>query len=233
MSAVKSDTYQQEYDAEMAKLEAGDTSTSKVEAEANTETQTPDEIQALKQQLANQEKALKDTQRWGHGLSNKVANLEKERENLKKQQSRPTILDDNPGLEDAIKHIAGTNEQENPDVPLVAALERALPELDGLLDYPDFKDQFMDLRKDSIDAWRQDPLTAIRDINKLQSTYQSGKAKNDALKDFQEKQKKLGSMSVPGGSGGKGISKDVDEAQAMRDMPKAEFDKLRSKVMGY
>jgi hypothetical protein len=235
MSEVQKDTYQEEYDAAMAKLEAGDTSTSTVVKEETheAETQTTEQTIVTKEEFDKLQKALKDTQRWAHKNSTELATLKREREELIKQQSRPAILDDNPGLEEAIKHIASPKEEVNPNSALIGTLEKALPELDGLLDVPEFKEQFLALRKDSIDEWLDDPLTAIRDINNLQTTYKSDKARNDALKDYEAKQKKLGSMTVPGGSGGKGISKEVDEAQLWRDMPKAEFDKKRAKTLGY
>ena len=231
------DTYQIEYDAAMAKLEAesGDkpeTNTSpveNVEAQAEASQQTPDEIQLLKEKLEKQEKALKDTQRWGHQNAAKLAKLEREREEAIKQQSRPTILDDNPGLEEAIKHIATPSTQKD----LVQTLETALPELDGLLNEDEFKELFFPLRDSAIDTWKADPLSAVRDISALQSKYLTDKAVANAQKDFAEKKKKLSGMSVPGGSGGKGQSQEVDEVKQVWNMSKAEFDKQRAKVMGY
>jgi hypothetical protein len=197
--------------------------------EVNEEAQTPDELQALKEQLAKQEKALKDTQRWAHKNSSELAALKREREELLKQQSRPAILDDNPGLEEAIKHIATPTSNKG----LVETLETALPQLDSLLDEEDFKKVFFAKRDESIDAWKADPLSAVRDISALQTQYLQDKAVANAQKDFTEKKKKLSSMSVPGGSGGKGMSKEVDEVKQVWEMSKADFDKQRAKVMGY
>lgn len=232
-----SDQYQKEYNAAMEKLEAESKKTDEntlVEEtpeaeEQQAEAQTPDEIQLLKEKLEKQEKALKDTQRWGHQNAAKLAKLEKEREELIKQQSRPDILDANPGLEEAIKHIAQPTAQKD----LVQTLETALPELDGLLNEEEFKEKFFPLRDSSIEQWKADPLSAIRDISALQTKYLQDKAVANAQKDFAEKKKKLSSMSVPGGSGGKGLSKEVDEVKQVWNMSKADFDKQRAKVMGY
>lgn len=237
MSEVQKGTYQEEYDAAMAKLEAGEKLTTSTvdEADVNTDAQTPDEIQELKEKLAKQEKALKDTQRWAHKNSTELATLRREREDQVRAASRPAILDDNPGLEDAIKHVATPASQQEPDAnaQLIGTLEKALPDLDGLLDEEDFKKVFFELRKDSIDDWLEDPLSAIRDINALQTQYRSDKAVANARKDFEAKKQKLSSMSVPGGSGGKGISPEVDEVKQVWSMSKADFDKQRAKVMGY
>jgi len=235
MSVVEKSQYDIEYDAAMAKLEAGEPITSQEEVviePEGLEQQEPDELQALKEKLEKQEKALKDTQRWAHKNSAELAALKREREQQDYAASRPSILDDNPGLEEAIKHVAAPKEQ-SPNAPLVQVLEQALPELDGLLNEPDFKERFMELRKDSIDTWLDDPLSAIRDISSQITNYQSEKAVANAQKDYQTKQRKLSSMSVPGGSGGKGISKEVDEAQAIREMSTQDFNKMRAKTLGY
>jgi len=235
VTAMSQSEYDAEYAKEMERLEAGGSPITPEEEVVQEEQQEPDELEALREQLAKNEKALKDTQRWAHKNSTELAALKREREEEQRAQSRPAILDDNPGLEEAIKHVATPVYQQEPDknAQLIGTLEKALPELDKLLDEEEFKTIFFELRKDSIDAWLDDPLSAIRDINTLQTKYQSDKAVSNAQKDFEAKKKKLGSMSVPGGSGGKGMSTEVDAAQAMREMSDADFARLRNKTLGY
>jgi len=239
MSEVQKDTYQEEYDAAMAKLEAGEDPIISTELEAGNQDdgQQTDEkpFSISKEEFEKLNKALKDTQRWGHQNATKLAKLEKEKEEQQRASTRPSILDDNPGLEEAISYVAQPVSTQEPDrnAQLIGTLEKALPELDGLLDEEGFKTAFFELRKDSIDSWLDDPLSAIRDISTLQTKYQSDKAVSNAQKDFEAKKKKLGSMSVPGGSGGKGLAPEVDEAKDVWNMSKADFDKQRAKVMGY
>ena len=62
---------------------------------------------ALKQRLEKAEKALKDTQHWGHTNAADKARLQRELDDLKRNSDRPDILDSLDGLEDAIKHVTG------------------------------------------------------------------------------------------------------------------------------
>lgn len=232
-----SDQYQKEYDEAMKKLEAGEPFTSTDEpaiADESTDTSKPDEVQTLKEQVARQDKALKDTQRWGHENATKLAKLEREHAEELRNKNRPPILDANPGLEDAIRHVSPKEEQpvQNNEPNLAYILENAVPGLDKLLENEDFQSKFIEVRDKQPDAWR-DPLVAIRDVTNLVMQTTRDQAVAKAQKDFNSKQKKLESMSVPGGSGGSDSTKEVNEAKAVWDLSDADFAKMRRKAMGY
>ena len=229
------DQYQQEYDEAMKKLEAGETITpepAEVVKDEVDSTDKPNEIDELKLKFERQEKALKDTQRWGHENAARVAKLEREREEQIKNANRPEILTANPGLEEAILHVVPQKSEKNePDLSYI--LDNALPDLNKMLDDKDFQEKFLKARDDSNGSWL-DPLVAIRDVTNLivQNTRDQAIAK--AQKDFTSKQKKLDAMFVPGGSGGsEPVAKEVDAAKAVWDMSKADFDNMRRKAMGY
>ena len=226
------DQYQKEYDEAMKKLEAGETITPEVVKDEIEKPAKSDEIEELKLKFERQEKALKDTQRWGHENAARVANLERERDAQLKNANRPEILDNNPGLEEAIRHVVPAQAVRNePDLPYI--LDNAVPGLNQMLDDKDFQDKFLKARDDSNGGW-SDPLVAIRDVTNLVMQNTREQAIASAQKDFSSKQKKLDAMFVPGGSGSSDApAKEVDAAQSVWDMSNADFDKMRRKAMGY
>lgn len=230
------------YDKEMQRLEAeasgkGVETPSKVEEPAKAEAKTDDgktEVDALRAKLESLEKSNSDTKRWAQENATKVKRLEKEAEERKRAETKPAILEANPGLEEAIKHVAGTPQpgQDN----WLQTVARAIPDVETLLSDPGFAAKAQE-RRSNLGADWDDPLNAIRELTDLKTSHLSNRAVGTAVeaarKDFEAKAKKRGAMHVPGGSGGLDSSKEVDEAKRWAEMPKAEFDKARSKVMGY
>ena len=243
-----SDTqYQKDYDKAMADLEAGKPITlaeepaveKPDEEEAQAETNSVDEPKVqqksedtnLEERLIKAEKALKDTQRWGHNVSEELANLKREREQAARAAEKPSILNQHPELEQAIEYVNATPKKQ--DLDLATILDRALPDLNTLLDDQEFKNKFFKVRDDSNGTW-DDPLAAIRDVNSLIVTFEKDRAIADAQKDFAKREKKLTAMSVPSGSGGSSTpQKEINEADRIRDMPKSEFEAMRHKALGY
>lgn len=245
---------QEAYDKEMQRLEAEagkKPKTEEVKAETTTTTSTTETAKAetaeaktetdseTKARLEKVEKALRDTQRWGHENAAKVKRLEKEAEEAKRAATRPAILDANPGLEDAIQHVAGDRKTEEPQPKeqWLSTVARAIPDVEEFLGDKAFYAKAA-ARKTELGAEWDDPLIAIRELSSLKVTHQSAQhaaaAVEAARKDFEAKAKKKGAMEVPGGSGGKDAKTETnDDVTKWSTMPKAEFDKARSKVMGY
>lgn len=246
--------YQEAYEKEMQRLEAeasgGETkpeakpaTTSAPDDKAETKaaekadekakTESADEIRA---RLASVEKALEDTKRWAHGNAAEVKRLKKEAEERKRTETRPAILDANPGLEDAITHVAGTPKVP-PQEQWIDTVARAIPDVEQLLGDPAFHAKAAAKRTELGGDW-DDPITAIRELSSIRTEHLNQKsiqvAVEAARKDFEAKAKKRNAMEVPGGSGGKDAGVvDDDAVKRYQTMSKTEFDKERSRVMGY
>src|SRR5215470_13199511 len=141
--------YDEAYQKEMDRLEAEAKGKSEPEAKAEAkpeekpaepkpeepkQDQPTEREQALLKRVESTEKALRDTQQWGHKLAAQVRAVEQEREKDRHAATRPAILDQNPGLEDAIKHVSG-GPKPNLPVPVdegrervITALQRAFPD---------------------------------------------------------------------------------------------------------
>lgn len=241
---------QAEYDKEMQRLEAeagatpkpgvkadaATTSTVKDDAKADTKTDAPTETaEQLSARVASAEKALKDTQRWAHENAAKVKRLEREAEERKRTETRPAILDANPGLEDAIKHVAAPA-QPSGQQEWLQTVAHAIPDVETLLAEPAFFAKAKE-RQATLGAEWDNPLTAIRELSDLKTEHLSNRnttlALDAARKDFAEKAKKRSAMEMPGGSGGRDTQQKVDEVQAVWAMSDADFAKQRNKVMGF
>jgi hypothetical protein len=234
--------YKAIYDKELERLEAEaekPSTTSEVQAEPEkTEEvkeepkESPDE---LKTRLAKVEKALEDTKRWGHQQSAELARIRREREAEKHSATRPEILDQNPGLEDAIKHVAKTP-TVSPEITWLEMVSKAIPDAEKLLSNPEFEKSAKERRSELGAEW-DDPLVAIRELSELRTQHLTKQSVQGAIeqarKDFESKAKKRTGMEVPGGSGGKSETKSEDEAKKIRDMSSEDFQKMRNRVLGY
>jgi hypothetical protein len=233
--------YQEAYDKEMQRLEAGDPKEPpkeepKEEPKEPITLEKPDET---KQRLESLEKALKDTQAWGTRTSQELARLKKEREVEKHASTRPPILDQTPGLEDAIKHVATVPERPSQENWLMS-VSQAIPDVEQLLGNQEFHSKAQQKRMEFGTEW-DNPLIAIRELSTLKAEHLKNqavsvaveKAREQARQDFESKAKKKTAMSVPGGSGGRDSTKTQDDAQKVWDMPEKDFQSMRSKVLGY
>lgn len=245
--------YQEAYDKEMQRLEAEANGAGKKPAADAATTSTDDDAKPTKadakkpdagtetddetkQRLAKLEKALKDTQSWGHRNAAEVARLKKEAEERKRAETKPAILEANPGLEDAIKHVAQV--QEAPPVQnWLQSVSHAIPDVEQLLGDQAFFAKAQEKRSEFGAEW-DNPLTAIRELSALRTEHLTQRnvqaAVDSARKDFETKAKKRSAMDVPGGSGGKdAVQQTDDSASRYSTMSKADFDKERARVMGY
>lgn len=256
--------YQKEYDKAMKALDgeaAGEPTTAKteeVEAKAPPETpakvepdakhdatdkpkddekpKEPDPLEEIRAKLAKTEKALKDTQKWGTQNAQELAQLKRESDERKRQAERPAILDANPGLEEAIKHVVPTPEPQGPDQWAIRnqIINEAHPGIFNK-DVPDELVKGILARFDALGDDINDPLICIREITaeKLAHTEREI-GKRFAAESAKAAQKTA--MSVPG-AGGAGARVPVDADLAAKDrilnMTSAEFEKERRRVLGY
>lgn len=263
MPDLTKEQYDAEYDAEMARLNseaAANNATitpSEEEPEPDPEpapkpvddpAPAPDPVDEapetprekdMRERLERTEKALNDTKKWANEARIEAKRLQKEQEERDRIANRPQIFDDNPGLEEAIRY-AVPSAAPAPAAPTqnvdswAETVGTALPDLDALLETNvPFREKAAAKAKELGDEWLN-PIIAIRELTKLQVEQQRFEAQEQARKDFQLKGKKQAAMQVPGGgSGGSRIPAPVDEAERIRTMSSADFDAMRSKVLGH
>lgn len=255
----KSPEYQKVYDEEMKKLDDAaalqatteppkvdevtapepkvDTvpaaATAGVETAITAEPGAEDEVA---KRLASVEKALADTQRWAHQNAAEVKRLKKEAENREHAANRPEILDSNPGLEEAIRHVSGAPKTKDEAGNWLDTVNAALPDLEAMLESPDFRTLAQQKRTEMGSEWN-DPIAATRELGKLQAKYQSEQAVATAVeaarKDFALKQKKSTAMQVPSGGGSKAPAAAVSEVDRINRMSDADFNAMRNKALGF
>lgn len=221
------------YEKEMQRLEAGAPEDKKPEP-ITDKVEQPDEI---KVRLEKAEKALKDTQRWAHQSREEVARLKREAEERKKVETRPAILDANPGLEEAIKHVVPSQPEKSRDEIWLETVNRVIPDVENLLNDQAFHAKAKARQAELGESW-MDPLVASRELSDLRAQHLSEQATRGAIeqarKDFEEKSQKRNTMSVPGGSGARAPAQPKDDgAEKYRTMSNADFAKERARVMGY
>lgn len=223
----------------------------------DTNTPAEDGVQAkiaeMERQIASTGKALKDTQKWGHGLSTKVKELTQKLETATKAE-RPALLDQVEGLQDAIdyavKAAIPANQEvddftpptidEPPKNTWVETVSGALPDMEAMLNDPELNAKAKALQALHSNEW-SNPVVAIRYLSNLRTEHLTTKAVREAIaatsaKQIESQQRK-DSMRVPSGNGSKagrsGTIDLVNDADAVRDLTHEQFTKLRSKTLGY
>lgn len=227
----------------------------KDDSSVDTDTPAVDDVQAkiaeMERQIASTGKALKDTQKWGHGLSTKVKELTQKLETATKAE-RPALLDQVEGLQDAIDYAvkaAIPTQEEEVDFPIsseqpqnswVETVSAALPDMEAMLNDPELNTKAKALQAQHAAEW-SNPVVAIRYLSNLRTEHITTKAVRDALaatstKQIESQQRK-DSMRVPVGNGSKagrqGTIDLVNDAEAVINMTHEQFTKLRSKTLGY
>jgi hypothetical protein len=208
-------------------------------------TETAEDVKArldkAERELQAAQKAIKDTQRWGHKNAEEVKKLKREAEDRKRHESLADdpVLKANPGLREAIEHVAKPKDDDAKPAPQeqwLSSISKAIPDVETLLADQAFFAKAKAKQAEYGPEW-DDPFVAIRELSELKSAHLSEKritvAVEQARKDFETKAKKRSAMEMPGGSGGKDTQDQTNEAEKYRTMSKEEFDKVRSRVMGY
>lgn len=255
MPDLTQEQYDKAYNEEMTKLDAeAEKSTTEVaktdETEAEQTGKTNDTTQDEKveqtdlekpvdktdERFEKMEKSLKETQRWAHENAAEVKRLKREAEQRERAENRPAMLETNPGLEEAIRYVSNVPAVVNPQEIWIQTVEKALPELNKLLDEsPDFR-ALAEQKSFEMGASWSDPLVATRELGKLQAQFESKQAVDKAVeaarKDFATKQKKSTAMQVPGGGGSK-VAPQLSEVDRINNMPQADFIAMRNKALGF
>lgn len=251
MNAEEQKQYDAEYQAEMDRLNGEalpdkdkitepESKTPEPEAEIAEDPPAEDPFAAINARLESTEKALKDTKSWASKNAAEVKRLKSELEARQRAENRPQVLDDNPGLEDAIRHVTGERPaaNSNPVEDWANAVAKALPEMDALLtENPELQAKAAARARELGEDWN-DPFIAIRELGQLQREHErttaSATARAAAQKDFQQKSKKQTAMQMPGGSPGAARPPArVDEVARIEGMSPDDFNKMRAKVLGY
>ena len=185
----------------------------------------------LAMKVESLEKALKDTQSWGHKNAEELARIKREKDESVRQANRPELLQTVDGLEEAIRYA--TNTDKDPVKSWTDTVNEAMPDISKYLDNPEFH-RVAEQRMLEIPGAYTNPIIAIRELSNLKTQYiqhmSATTAKEAAKKEYEDKAKKLSALSVPGGSGSAApSSKEPDWA----NMPAEEFNKHRSKVLGF
>lgn len=248
--------YQQEYDAETAKLEAAAAGKApevitepaaepagKPPEPAAAPAKAPDEKPAdplaqMQEELAKTQKALKDTQAWGTKSAQRLAEIERERQQAEREAARPPILEEHPGLADAIKYVQTDPtpqiEAERKQQVWYNTIDTAHPGIFAADADPELVAALVVKRDTSGNAW-DDPLVAIRDITAEKIAFAERQVgKRFAIEAAKQSQKSA--MSVPGtGTGATRAPVDADAEAVLRiqKMTPAEFAKEVARVKGY
>lgn len=253
--------YQTAYEAEMARLNAEaatqngttpaptdapvapESTEAPVAAKSDDTKPAPTEaerIAALEANLASTQKALNDTKAWAHDANKRAKQLERERAAERHAASKPQVLTDNPGLEEAIQHVVGPTAKA-PTAPSVDewadTVGAALPDLDELLTKnPALQEKARALSQELGAEW-MNPIVAIRELGKLQREHERNvtaeAARVAARQDFERSKQKQTAMSVPSGGTASRQPAPVDDVKRYETMSSAEFTKERAKVLGY
>lgn len=196
-------------------------------------------IARLERDLASTNKALNDTKGWASRSAAEVKRLRKEQEERDRQANRPQVLDDNPGLEEAVRYVTGApaagKQKFDPDT-WADAVGTALPNLDALLAAnPDLTAKATAKAKELGEAWN-DPLVAIRELSALQIEHERAQvaaaAREAAARDFAKRKQHQTAMTVPTG-GASRQAPTVDPAKRYETMSSEDFAKERAKVLGF
>jgi hypothetical protein len=193
----------------------------------------------LEREHESTKKALNDTKAWASRSAAEVKRLKQEQEERDRKANRPQVLDDNPGLEEAVRYVTGApaagKPAHDPDA-WAEAVGTALPGLDALLEQnPDLTAKATAKAKELGAAWN-DPLVAIRELSALQIEHERARvaiaAREAAARDHAQRKQKQTAMTVPGG-GASRTPAPVDQAQRYATMSREDFAKERARVLGF
>ena len=262
---VNSEEYQKEYDAEVARLDAAAQATTargadgkfvaKEEAQAEPVAAQPDapavetskaepteqeSLAELRTRLEKAEKVALDNQRWATKVSQEAAQLRREREAAEREAKRPAILDANPELAEAIRHVVSDptpkNDEQSHQEQWQASIAKVHPGIFDTTIDPELE-KAIKARFDALGPDVRDPLVAIREITAEKLAFAERQVGQRFAAEA-AKQSKVSAMSVPGagaGGGSRAMSTN-DEAAAVRryqTMSDAEFAKEVRRVKGY
>jgi len=197
-------------------------------------------VEQLRQRLARAEKEARDNKAFATRKSQENAELKRKQH----EASRPEILEMNPGLEDAIRHVTTAPDpvQQDPEAiqqqrhqQYLSIVEAAHPGIFAMDADKELVDKLAKRMESLGNEWF-DPLVAIREISEAKLELATKNAEKRASAAALTKTK-MSAMSIPG-AGGSGTQKqptnaDQEEVNRIRNMSREDFDKERRRVMGY
>ena len=247
---VEDTEYRKEYDAAMTALDAAATATTApaeqivkvdlVEPETTPEpAKVEDPLADIKARLEKAEKVARDNQAWATKQSQENAQFRREREQQQREASKPAILDANPELAEAIRHVVSDpeprNQAQDQHAQWQITVDRAHPGIFSTDIDPELEKALMTRLQGMGDAVH-DPLIAIREITEEKLAH----AERQIGKRFAAESAKLqqkSAMSVPGAGAGGSRQAAPDQAlaevQRIQNMSEADFQKEVRKVKGY
>jgi hypothetical protein len=235
--------YQKEYEAAMAKLDAGEKLdevkvetppvevTPEIKEPPKEETPAVSEIEELREKVAKAEKMAKDNQAWATRVSQEASELRRQREQEKREATKPTILDANPELADAIRYV---NEEPKRDeaADFAWVVESAHPGIFAKELDPELEAAII-TRIEANPSAKANPLEFIRIVTeeKLSAT------ERQVGKRFAAESSKLAqksAMSVPSASSGvkTSIDAELESVNRIKNMSDAEFAKEVKRAKG-
>ena len=191
-----------------------------------------DELEQLRHDLEAANKRITDTYQSYLAGQDRISLLEKTLVERERQANRPAILDETEGLQEAIKFVAESVKSDPTEEDRwISVVARAIPDANQLMDDADFSSAASAARaRIGERAWK-DPVNAIRELSFLRAEFMGRKAIEADRQARQGAAARTDAMAIPGGGGKVRRDPPVDEAKRIWDMPAAEFEKMRNKVM--
>lgn len=248
--------YQAAYEKAEAELDAAASATTAREADGTFAKAAPadpipepvkdaepapaDPVAELTARVEKAEKIARDNQAWATKAAQEAAQLRRERENERREASRPTILDANPELADAIRYVAHdpapAQQQQDRQAQWQDTVDKAHPGIFSTEIDPELEKSLL-VRLGALDEHdKQDPLVVIREITQEKLAH----AERQVGKRFAAESAKLAqksAMSVPGAGAGGGRQGSPDAALAevrrIQNMSDADFAKEVRRAKGY
>lgn len=190
-----------------------------------------DELEQLRNDLSAANRRISDTYQSYLSGQERINSLEKALLEQSRQASRPAILDETEGLQDAIRFVAESvrNDPTEED-KWISIVARAIPEANQLMEDPTFAAAATAARSRVGERAWKDPITAIREIAHLKSEFLKQKAVESERQTREVSSSRTDAMSVPGGGGKARREAPVDEAKRIWDMSKEDFLNMTRKV---
>lgn len=209
------------------------------ETTAPVEQPAPDPLAELTARVERAEKIAKDNQAWATRMAQEAAALRRQQDAEKREASKPTILDANPELADAIRYIASDPAPQEQAAAKAASFQATIEQVHADAFSVDMPAELQDA---IAQAWTalgdkaQDPLNVVRVITEEKLAF----TERQIGKRFAAEQAKLqqkSAMSVPT-AGAQSvqlapIDAQLAEAQRIAKMTPREFEAEARRVRGY
>lgn len=195
------------------------------------DSETEETLDQVRERLASAEKALRDTKAWGTRKAQEAAELRRAQDEAVRQANRPAILDANPDLADAIRHVAQedgarqTNEQQIAAQQWQDTVRAAIPDIDELLVNEDFHVAMQSRAQHP--EW-SNPLIAIREINaeiRARAAFGAQQAAKAA-----EAEKKRGATVMPSGGAKQVLNPVTADDELLRKINSMSSEEFKREV---